>query len=237
MLRDDAEHHHQQRSDAPPHPAAARHERAQRAHPDVVPGGAVIYNLARQAVTVEHLSAATPKACFDPLGPRGLGLNFEPLPPGGRRRAPRGPGLGSWGTRRPVRGRGLVVEGAPAPRLTARRLLPTLLSGAAHMGATSGRGAGARGFPTGTVTFLFTDLEGSTAAQQARPDVYRGAVHRHQHLLQGRSSGTGARCSRRWGTRCTRLRPLLTLTAGHGLPWATGALPGPRRRARGLLTG
>ena len=59
------------------------------------------------------------------------------------------------------------------------------------MGATSGRGAGARGFPTGTVTFLFTDLEGSAAAQQAHPDVYRGAVRRHQDLLQGAVEGHG----------------------------------------------
>jgi predicted ATPase/class 3 adenylate cyclase/TolA-binding protein len=39
--------------------------------------------------------------------------------------------------------------------------------------------------PTGTVTFLFTDLEGSTALLQAHPDAYRAAVARHHALLRG----------------------------------------------------
>ena len=37
--------------------------------------------------------------------------------------------------------------------------------------------------PAGTVTFLFTDLEGSTAPQQAHPAAYRDAVRRHHDLL------------------------------------------------------
>jgi predicted ATPase/class 3 adenylate cyclase len=40
-------------------------------------------------------------------------------------------------------------------------------------------------FPAGTVTFLFTDLEGSTAPQQAHPAAYAEAVRRHHDLLQG----------------------------------------------------
>jgi class 3 adenylate cyclase len=39
--------------------------------------------------------------------------------------------------------------------------------------------------PTGTVTFLFTDLEGSTGPQQAHPDAYGAAVRRHHDLLRG----------------------------------------------------
>ena len=38
--------------------------------------------------------------------------------------------------------------------------------------------------PTGTVAFLFTDLEGSTAAQRAHPAAYRDALRRHHALLQ-----------------------------------------------------
>jgi predicted ATPase/class 3 adenylate cyclase/DNA-binding CsgD family transcriptional regulator len=49
-------------------------------------------------------------------------------------------------------------------------------------GATRGLGAGA--LPDGTVTFLFTDLEGSTRLLQAHPDAYRAAVARHHILLQ-----------------------------------------------------
>ena len=37
--------------------------------------------------------------------------------------------------------------------------------------------------PTGTVTFLFTDLEGSTRLLEAHPEAYRAAVHRHHELL------------------------------------------------------
>src|SRR5205814_395351 len=39
--------------------------------------------------------------------------------------------------------------------------------------------------PTGTVTFLFTDIEGSTRlAQQLDPDAYREIVERHHELLR-----------------------------------------------------
>ena len=38
--------------------------------------------------------------------------------------------------------------------------------------------------PAGTVTFLFTDMEGSTQLLEARPDAYRVALARHHVLLQ-----------------------------------------------------
>src|SRR5687767_14798890 len=37
--------------------------------------------------------------------------------------------------------------------------------------------------PSGVVTFLFTDVEGSTKLLQAHPDAYRHAVRRHHDLL------------------------------------------------------
>jgi class 3 adenylate cyclase len=37
----------------------------------------------------------------------------------------------------------------------------------------------------GTVTFLFTDLEGSTRLLEAHPEAYRDAVRRHHDLLLG----------------------------------------------------
>ena len=37
--------------------------------------------------------------------------------------------------------------------------------------------------PTGTVTFLFTDVEGSTQLLNAHPEPYRQAVRRHHDLL------------------------------------------------------
>lgn len=39
-------------------------------------------------------------------------------------------------------------------------------------------------FPTGTVTFLFTDIEGSTRLWQNNPDAMRAAVTRHDALLR-----------------------------------------------------
>lgn len=53
------------------------------------------------------------------------------------------------------------------------------------MEATGEPSAGARELPEGTVTFLFTDLEGSTTLLEAHPAAYRDAVRRHHNLLRG----------------------------------------------------
>ena len=45
--------------------------------------------------------------------------------------------------------------------------------------------------PEGTVTFLFTDLEGSTALLEAHPAAYREAVARHHALLRAAVEGHG----------------------------------------------
>jgi class 3 adenylate cyclase len=41
------------------------------------------------------------------------------------------------------------------------------------------------------VTFLFTDLEGSTRLLQAHPEAYRAAVRRHHDLLRGAVEAQG----------------------------------------------
>ncbi len=38
--------------------------------------------------------------------------------------------------------------------------------------------------PTGTVTFLFTDIEGSTRLLEARPEAYRAALARHDAIIR-----------------------------------------------------
>jgi class 3 adenylate cyclase len=50
---------------------------------------------------------------------------------------------------------------------------------------------GASALPTGTVTFLFTDLEGSTRLLEAHPAAYREAVRRHHDLLRAAVEGHG----------------------------------------------
>src|SRR6476619_2228785 len=39
--------------------------------------------------------------------------------------------------------------------------------------------------PTGTVTFLFTDIEGSTTRWEHHPQVMKAAVERHDGILRG----------------------------------------------------
>ncbi len=45
--------------------------------------------------------------------------------------------------------------------------------------------------PSGTVTFLFTDLEGSTGLWEEHPDAMRGALARHDEMLRDAIQGHG----------------------------------------------
>ena len=47
----------------------------------------------------------------------------------------------------------------------------------------SSQGVGVSELPSGTVTFLFTDLEGSTRLWQEYPDAMRGALARHDAIV------------------------------------------------------
>ena len=42
----------------------------------------------------------------------------------------------------------------------------------------------AMGVPSGTVTFLFTDIEGSTRLWERAPDAMRAALGRHDSILR-----------------------------------------------------
>jgi predicted ATPase/class 3 adenylate cyclase len=59
------------------------------------------------------------------------------------------------------------------------------------MGAGSAGGLGVGALPEGTVTFLFTDLEGSTRLLQAHPHAYRDAARRHHDLLRAAVEAQG----------------------------------------------
>src|SRR5437899_5347788 len=49
---------------------------------------------------------------------------------------------------------------------------------------SDGRGGDVGELPSGTVTFLFTDLEGSTRLWEQHPDAMRPALEHHDALLR-----------------------------------------------------
>ena len=62
--------------------------------------------------------------------------------------------------------------------------------------------------PTGTVTFLFTDIEGSTRLWEERPSAMRVALARHDAILRrGHHRATAGWCSPRWETGWQRRSP------------------------------
>ena len=74
---------------------------------------------------------------------------------------------------------------ADDPALAAPAAVP---GGAAPAAA---QGAAAMGLPQGTVTFLFTDLEGSTRRWEAHPQEMRDALARHDAIVRGAAESHG----------------------------------------------
>src|SRR5436190_1088233 len=54
-------------------------------------------------------------------------------------------------------------------------------------------------YPTGTVTFLFTDIEGSTRLWEEHPAEMRQALSRHHALVAGEIERNGGRVIKRQG--------------------------------------
>jgi predicted ATPase/class 3 adenylate cyclase len=99
-------------------------------------------------------------------------------------------------------------------------------------------------FPTGTVTFLFTDIEGSTRLWEGYPAPMQAALARHDVLLRETIETHGGHVIKTTGdglhavfTRATEgvMATLACQQALAGEPW-TG-LPGPLRVRMGLHTG
>src|SRR4029079_18066357 len=76
-----------------------------------------------------------------------------------------------------------VFGGRHSVRLRARDGRPVCLVYWVGAGRT-GRGSGVAELPSGTVTFLFTDLEGSTRLWEEHPDAMRDALARHDAILR-----------------------------------------------------
>ena len=58
-------------------------------------------------------------------------------------------------------------------------------------------GSKVRPLPMGTVTFLFTDIEGSTRLWEAHPDAMRVALARHDTLLERAITASDGRVFKR----------------------------------------
>ena len=54
-----------------------------------------------------------------------------------------------------------------------------------------GREEGRTGLPSGTVTFLFTDIEGSTPLWEQHPNAMQAAVARHDELVRAAIGADG----------------------------------------------
>src|SRR5215212_8326355 len=57
--------------------------------------------------------------------------------------------------------------------------------------------------PVGTVTFLFTDIEGSTRLHEALPEAYRLALARHDALLEQAVAAHGGTVFQQAGDSCS----------------------------------
>jgi predicted ATPase/class 3 adenylate cyclase/Tfp pilus assembly protein PilF len=88
--------------------------------------------------------------------------------------------------------------------------------------------------PTGTVSFLFTDIEGSTQAWERHPAAMRSALERHDTLLRGAIEAHGGKIFKMMGDACCAAfhTPSEALAAAldaqralHAEPWSeTGPL-------------
>src|SRR5215216_1275644 len=76
-----------------------------------------------------------------------------------------------------------------------------------------------RDLPTGTVTFLYTDIEGSTRRWEEHPDVMKAAVERHDAILREAIVTHGGTVFRTMGDAFCAVFP----TAPQGLRAAVAA--------------
>jgi predicted ATPase/class 3 adenylate cyclase len=107
----------------------------------------------------------------------------------------------------------------------------------------SGRGALATELPQGTVTFLFTDLEGSTRLWEAHPGEMREALARHNTIVRGAVESHGGVVFSTMGDGLAAVfasareavRAVLAAQQGLGaVDW--GEVTGPLAARMGLLT-
>ena len=118
---------------------------------------------------------------------------------------------------------------------------PAAVPGGAASAAAEG--AAAMGLPQGTVTFLFTDLEGSTRRWEAHPQEMRDALARHDAIVRGAVeshhgvvfSTMGDGMAAVFASAREAVRAVLAAQQGLGAEdW--GEVTGPLAARMGLLT-
>jgi len=97
--------------------------------------------------------------------------------------------------------------------------------------------------PTGTVTFLFTDLEGSTRLWEEQPEAMRAALARHDEILRNAVESHGGHVVKTTGDglhaafATAHDAVLAGVDAQGGLAGETWALPAPLLVRMGIHTG
>src|SRR2546428_4387512 len=97
--------------------------------------------------------------------------------------------------------------------------------------------------PSGTVTFLFTDVEGSTRLQQRHPEAYRSAIGQHHTILREAVEENGGAVFETVGDAVyaafasPRDAVAAALAAQHDLHRASWGDTGPLKVRMGLHTG
>ncbi len=88
--------------------------------------------------------------------------------------------------------------------------------------------------PTGTVTFLFTDLEGSTRLWEAHPEAMKNALARHDEVLRGAVESNGGHIVKTTGDGLHAAFHTAegALTAAHDGQRALSTLEGPEGSLR-----
>src|SRR6184192_4148059 len=95
-----------------------------------------------------------------------------------------------------------VPSPAPIPSRTSAGTPFARARDTPHPGKARSRRAGARvmaELPSGTVTFLFTDIEGSTRLWEEHPDAMRGALARHDAILRAGIEANGGQVFKTMG--------------------------------------